>query len=185
MVEPRGLRMKKTNKQLLLAWMMLVMGLIATVVTSLNVKQSIDEDVLREFSFSCDQVTLKIRERLGAYALTLRGGVALFDASHVVSREEWHAYTDTLRAQDSIPGVQGIGFSKVIPRDQLASHVADVRGEGFPDYTVRPDGERSVYTSIVFIEPFRDRNLRAFGYDMYAEPVRRAAMEQARDTGDA
>ncbi len=29
------------------------------------------------------------------------------------------------------------------------------------------------------------RNLRAFGFDMYSEPVRRAAMEAARDTGAA
>src|SRR5690606_16254373 len=32
-------------------------------------------------------------------------------------------------------------------------------------------------------EPFIDRNLRAFGYDMYSEPVRREAMERARDSG--
>ncbi|WP_151447916.1 CHASE domain-containing protein [Lacisediminimonas profundi] len=35
------------------------------------------------------------------------------------------------------------------------------------------------------LEPFRGTNLRAFGYDMFAEPFRRAAMESARDTGRA
>ena len=30
-----------------------------------------------------------------------------------------------------------------------------------------------------------ERNLRAFGYDMFSEPVRRAAMEAARDSGQA
>ncbi|MEI6785409.1 MAG: CHASE domain-containing protein, partial [Verrucomicrobiota bacterium] len=34
-------------------------------------------------------------------------------------------------------------------------------------------------------EPFSDRNLRAFGYDMFSEPVRRTAMELARDTDSA
>ena len=48
---------------------------------------------------------------------------------------------------------------------------------------MRPAGERPLYTSIIYLEPFRDRNLRAFGYDMFSEPVRRAAMEQARDSG--
>ncbi|MBF0417446.1 MAG: response regulator, partial [Magnetococcales bacterium] len=35
------------------------------------------------------------------------------------------------------------------------------------------------------LEPFKDRNLRAFGFDMFSEPVRRAAMEQARDNGNS
>jgi len=79
--------------------------------------------------------------------------------------------------------VQGIGFSQVIPPQQLAAHIAGIRAEGFADYTVRPAGERAIYTSIIYLEPFRDRNLRAFGFDMFSEPVRRAAMEQARDSG--
>ncbi|MDD2759726.1 MAG: hypothetical protein PHH11_05485, partial [Methylomonas sp.] len=77
--------MKKNTKPLLLAWTMLVLGLAGTGVTSFYVKQCIDEDALRQFSFTCDQVTLKIRERLGAYALTLRGGAALFNASAYVT----------------------------------------------------------------------------------------------------
>ncbi|MEI7673864.1 MAG: CHASE domain-containing protein, partial [Deltaproteobacteria bacterium] len=41
--------------------------------------------------------------------------------------------------------------------------------------------DREVYSSIIYLEPFSGRNLRAFGYDMFSEPVRRAAMELARD----
>ncbi|MDD2761231.1 MAG: EAL domain-containing protein, partial [Methylomonas sp.] len=78
----------------------------------------------------------------------------------------------------------GIGYAQLITPDRLAEHIAGVRGEGFPEYNVRPSGERRLYTAIVYLEPFQDRNLRAFGYDMYAEPVRRAAMEQARDSGE-
>lgn len=42
-----------------------------------------------------------------------------------------------------------------------------------------------MYSSIIYLEPFAGRNLRAFGYDMYSEPVRRAAMQQARDENTA
>jgi len=63
----------------------------------------------------------------------------------------------------------------------LQSHIQKVRSEGFPDYNVTPKGERDIYTSILYIEPFSGRNLRAFGYDMFSEPIRRKAMEQARD----
>ena len=168
-----------------LAWIVLALGLLVSVVGGLQVKHIIEQDAVRQFGYRCDQVALKIGERLGAYALILRGGAALFAASRTVDRNEWRAYVETLRASGSVPGVQGIGFAQVIAPDQLAAHVAGIRGEGFPEYSVSPPGERALYTSIIFLEPFRDRNLRAFGFDMYAEPVRRAAMDQARDTGEA
>ncbi|MCQ8104243.1 EAL domain-containing protein [Methylomonas sp. SURF-2] len=177
--------MNKITRQLLLAWTLLSLGLLTTVYGSWWAKQAIDADVLRQFAFACDHVTLKIRERLGAYAMTLRSGAALFDASTLVTRQDWKIFTEALRAQDSIPGVQGIGFAEAIAPERLAGHIARVRGEGFPEYRVHPAGERAFYSAIVYLEPFRDRNLRAFGYDMFSEPVRRSAMEQARDSGQA
>ena len=168
------------------AWLILLAGMLATVFVTVQVKQNIEHEATVQFAFSCDQVTLKIKERLNAYALILRGAAARFSGPvNTVTRQEWQAYVDTLRVQDSIPGVQGIGFAQVIPPNQLASHIALIRAEGFPEYTVRPAGERATLTSIIYLEPFRDRNLRAFGYDMYSDPVRRAAMELARDTGNA
>ncbi len=174
-----------SSRRSLPAWATLGIGLLTTVFISLQVKQGIEQDAVRLFAFDSDQVTLKIQERLGAYALILRGGAALFAGSETVERQEWRAYVETLGAERSVPGVQGIGFAQVIPADQLASHVTRIRSEGFPEYAVRPPGERAIYTSIIYLEPFRDRNLRAFGYDMFSETVRHAAMEQARDTGEA
>ena len=170
-------------KRHLLPWIAFGVGLVLTIVVSLEVKEAVEQEAVDEFAFTSDQVTLKIRERLDAYALTLKGGAGLFAATNAVDRREWQAYVEKLRTQDSVPGVQGIGFSQEIPPHQLAAHIARIRAEGFPDYTVRPAGERALYTSIIYLEPFRDRNLRAFGFDMFSEPVRRAAMEQARDSG--
>ena len=101
------------------------------------------------------------------------------------SREEWQAFVGRLAADRQLEGIQGLGFSKWIPREELAQHIEQVRAEGFPEYTIRPEGERDVYSSIIYLEPFEGRNLRAFGYDMYSEPVRRAAMERARDENTA
>ena len=173
------------SRNTLPAWALLVAALLATVFASLQVKQSIEQEEVRRFAFACDQVVLEIKDRLNAYALILRGGAALFTASKEVDRDAWRAYVETLRAEGSVPGVQGIGFAQVIPASELATHVARIRGEGFPAYTVKPVGNRALYTAIIYLEPFRDRNLRAFGYDMFSEPVRRAAMEQARDSGEA
>lgn len=163
---------------------MLCIGLLATAYVSLHVKHSLEADAAEQFSLISDKVAVKVRDRLDAYALILRGAAGLFAANDTVDRKAWRAYVETLRALRTVPGVQGIGFSKVIAPEQLTHHVTAVRAEGFPDYTVRPPGARDLYTSIIYLEPFRDRNLRAFGFDMFSEPLRRAAMERARDSAD-
>ncbi|MBU0753803.1 MAG: CHASE domain-containing protein, partial [Planctomycetes bacterium] len=124
-------------------------------------------------------------ERINTYRAILRGGVALFAASGEVSREQWRIYEESLRVRETHPGIQGIGFSKVIRPAELRSHIAKIRAEGFPNYTVWPESRRELYTSIIYLEPFDARNQRAFGYDMFSEPVRHAAMEIARDTDRA
>ena len=136
------------------------------------------------FEFRASQIADAIRGRLVDYEQVLRGGVGLFAASELVERREWRAYVEHLRIEQIYPGIQGMGFSLHISADRKASHEEAVRREGFDSYAIRPAGLRPEYTSIVYIEPFEGRNLQAFGFDMFSEPVRRAAMERARDSGE-
>lgn len=165
----------------LLPWALLVAGLAMTSLLALRAYIEIRHDARQDFAFTADSITHKIEDRLHLYRLALNGAAGLFGPSDHVSREEWSGYVEKLRIDANIPGVQGIGFSLLIEPDQLEDHVAAVRAEGFAGYRVWPEGVRPVYSSIIYLEPFRDRNLRAFGYDMYSEPVRRLAMDQARD----
>ncbi len=122
------------------AWLIFAIGLLATVFVSLQVKHEIEINAVKQFSFISDQIALKIQERLGAYSLALRGGAALFAASDTVERQEWKAYVGTLRAQNNVIGMHGLGFNQLIPADQLSKHIASMHREGFSDYTVRPSG---------------------------------------------
>ena len=166
-------------------WAALILGLFVTSIAGYWIKLDIEQDEYRKFAFYCDETRLKIAARLDAHKQTLLGAAALFDSSDEVSRQEWRNYVQRLRSDAHFNGIQGLGFSVLVPAGQLAAHQAQVRAEGFPEYGVRPEGKRDFYTSIIYLEPFNERNLRAFGYDMYSEPVRRAAMAQARDENQA
>jgi PAS domain S-box-containing protein len=139
----------------------------------------------REFTLVCNDIRTKILTRLHAHAQLLRTGSAFFAGSDSVSRNDWKTFIECAKVERNLPGIQGVGFTKIIPANKLSEHIQEVRREGFPDYTVKPSGKRDVYTSIVYLEPFAGRNLRAFGYDMFSEPVRRKAMEVARDSNVA
>ena len=137
------------------------------------------------FDFRVREATANIQNRMDTYQQVLYGTRGLYEASASVDRSEFREYVFSLRLKENFPGNQGVGFSLIIPPDQKDSHMLAVRKEGFPEYNIRPEGDRDPFTSIVFLEPLADRNLRAFGYDMFSEPVRHEAMERARDTDKA
>ena len=125
---------------------------------------------------------MKIDTRLHAHAEFLRAGSAFFEASDTVTRQQWGEFIKKTKIDKNLHGIQGAGFALVVPKNQLQRHIDEIRKEGFPSYAVKPVGKREVYTSIVYLEPFSGRNLRAFGYDMFSDQVRRKAMELSRDS---
>ena len=167
------------------ALLLFVMGLGITGWLVRGVKSMDEAEAKLAFDFDCQRIQARVKERLRAHEQILRSGAAFFADTDGVTREEWHEFAARQNVSQQLPGIQGIGFAMWVPGAQLDAHVGAVRAEGFPEYRVWPEGEREVYTSIVFLEPFVDRNLRAFGYDMLTEPVRRAAMETARDEDQA
>ncbi|WP_054760039.1 CHASE domain-containing protein [Methylomonas koyamae] len=136
------------------------------------------------FEFEVERIASNISERMALHALTLRSAAGVFAASDEVTRNDWREFVEMLELDQNHPGVQGVGYAQWIPAGQLPAHIAQIRAQGFPEYALSPDTPRAHYTSIVFLEPFSGRNLRAFGFDMFSEPVRREAMERARDSGE-
>ena len=164
------------------AYLFLSAGLVLTAATAFYSYQNSKALAEKEFTAECSDIKTKISTRLHAQALLLRGCAAFFSASDSVNRKEWKSYIDGVRIERNLYGVQGVGYSTIIPKNQLQSHIKLVRKEGFPDYKVKPAGEAEIYTSVIYLEPFSGRNLRAFGYDMFTEPIRRKAMELSRDS---
>ena len=170
---------------LLAALFLLVSSLFVTGLISLSTKADLEAVAKQEFDFASNQIAQEVKDRFNAHAQILTSGAALFAASDNISRKEWQAFVQHLTLESKFPGIQGLGYAVTIPAAQLPEHLNQIRAEGFPDYKVWPQGERDFYTAIIYLEPFSKRNLRAFGYDMFTEAVRRTAMERARDSNSA
>jgi PAS domain S-box-containing protein len=164
---------------------LLIIALLATFTAWLYTKKNAENQANDRFQFRIQQTKAAIYDRMLTYEHVLRGGVGLFASTpnSNVNNAAWQAYTAALNINENYPGIQGLGFSRRIFPSELAKHVAEIRKQGHPDYSIRPAGDRAEYTSILFLEPFDQRNQRAFGFDMFSEPTRHAAMEWARDSG--
>ena len=167
------------------AWIVLLIGIFVTGVTWYTSNEFVTHNAELRFEARSQEITNAIHERMAEYEQALWGGIGLFRASNEVDRKEFKQYVESLDLQKNRPGILGIGFSVPLSPDQKEDHIQSIRAEGFPNFTIKPEGERDEYTSIIFLEPFDWRNRRAFGFDMWSNEIRREAMARARDTGDA
>ncbi|NVO03534.1 MAG: CHASE domain-containing protein, partial [Bacteroidetes bacterium] len=173
---------KITFKNSWKAFLALLIGLILTILSAFYIDYDAKVQAKTELTLVCNEIKTKIFTRLQAHAQLLRSASSFFAASDTVTRKEWKSFNEHGNINKNLPGIQGVGFSQIIPKNELQQHIQKIRNEGFPNYTIKPAGERDIYTSIIFLEPFSGRNLRAFGYDMFSEPIRRKAMEISRDS---
>ena len=170
---------------LLLPWLVLAFGLVITFVLQKDALLYKHETQQLSFNHQNIDITRRIEQRLADYEQVLRGARGLLEASQEVTRQEFASYAASLRLGEHYPGIQGIGFSPLIPAQTKSDALQRIHKNDLPDYAIRPAGERPDYAPVLFIEPFSGPNLRAIGYDVYSEPIRRTAMEQARDTDNA
>ena len=166
-----------------IAWLVLAFTLLGQLLILQQLRANSDRAAEQQFELLVGKVTNAIEQRLIDHEQILFGAAGLFAASGEVSPAQWRAYVERQQLADRYPGIQGVGFSKVVRASERDAHEQSIRAEGFTDYRIQPEGERPVYMPIVYLEPFNDRNRAAFGYDMYAEPVRHQAMRQAASTG--
>lgn len=112
----------------------------------------------------------------------------LFAVNQNITRADWRRYIESLQLQKRYPGIYDLIFVRYVPKSERAEFERHVRNDtsigpkGYPDFSIHPEGDRPEYFPIEFTEPFSPIPVQ-FGFDIGSEPVRRQALEQARDTG--
>jgi signal transduction histidine kinase/CHASE1-domain containing sensor protein len=170
---------------LILAGFVFLVSLLLTYGAWSSARRDAATDLASQFDYRTRDLVNTTVRRMAVYEQVLRGTRGFLRGSADVDRQAFAEYFRTQNLQEHFPGIQALGIATIIERERLAAHEAALRAQGFPSYEVHPRPAGAFATSITHIEPFTGRNLRAFGFDMYSEPVRRAAMAAARDTGSA
>jgi CHASE1-domain containing sensor protein len=168
------------------AWLPWLAGVAALALTAVAAFYAATATIARErlqFETIVRHAETEVSQRLAAHVAMLRAGAGLFAASGDVNRAEFHAYVERLDLPRVYPGIQGIGYSVRVDAAEREPLARRMRAEGFEDFRVWPEHERNEYHAIIYLEPLDRRNRAAIGYDMFTEPIRRAAMTLARDSG--
>jgi signal transduction histidine kinase/CHASE1-domain containing sensor protein/ActR/RegA family two-component response regulator len=154
--------MTRTNplSRRILPYLILLLGFCFTfVVYHYFSKLTVEQDRSR-FDRSAQEIQDKVRLRIATSIALLRAGTGLFAASDSVQPNEFKRFVQQIELEKNYKGVLGIGFAR------------------------RINEARKEQIVILYLEPANAPNKSAISFDMATEPVRRRAMEAARDSGN-
>ena len=171
---------------LLLPWLILATMLGATWFVWDHEYQTARKGLRLQFDFALHDAVSRIEQRVASYEQMLLGVQGLFATTGLTNRDAVRNYIETIRLDANFSGIQGIGIIERVPSLQKSAHVANMHRLGFADYRVHPE-ERDLEsdTPLIQIEPYSGHNRIPLGFNSWADPVRRLAMEKARDSGMA
>ena len=166
-----------------LAIFLLVAAVTFVSVTAIESGQSVREQA--ELNRKAQAMVSAIERRAYSNSAFLRAAAALFSAQGDVSGENFRQFVAELRLDADYRGAEGIGWAPAISASQVAE-TERVLGEGrlmpgqiTPSIVEEP---RNQLVPVLFLQPDTLRNRRALGFDMYSEPVRREALDEATRT---
>ena len=169
------------------AWLLLGVGLLATLLASVGAWRQIQSRDEARFIARTEALQAMLLQEFDRYVQVLNSAQALWEIHPPVGQEEWRRYVRSLDLSDSLPGLHALGYVERVPTDRLPGFVEHVRrvesgGGDVPDFQVHAPSAEGEHYVVRWIEPLNS-NRAALGYDLGSEPVRRQAAEQARDSG--
>ncbi len=167
----------------LLFWLVGFVGLFGTLWGWVQVNTSMEANAQDRFQNTARNLTLQIETRLQLYERCLRGVAALYAASKDVDRDEFHAYIQSLNLSKKYPGLIGITYNQWVPESKRPLFLKQLSPTLFPR-GIFPPGLRPQSCVVTYIEPQNSKNLSILGMDIYANPERQEAVDQAILTGN-
>jgi PAS domain S-box-containing protein len=170
------------------ALIVLSLTLVLTGIAWHFTRQSIENSAQSRFEKSVMKASEEIEGRIQTYVDTLLSVHSLFAINENITRADWQKYFQSLELQNRYPGIHTFAFARYVPGSQRAEferHVREDRSldpKGYPDFSIHPEGARPAYYPIEYVEPFSPIP-KQFGFDIGSDPIRRHAVEEARDTG--
>ncbi|MEO6742889.1 MAG: CHASE domain-containing protein [Caldimonas sp.] len=160
-----------------------IIGLSITAGGVVWVRANSEADAHAKFELNVERLLTDVQRRFRQPVYGLRGAAGLYAANRTVSRSGFRDYVQSRNLPSEFPGVLGFGFIQRVMRPNLDEFVALERSDHAPDFDVKNIGHANDLYVIKLIEPLPE-NRPAWGLDVGAEPVRRAAVESALHTGE-
>ncbi|MDA0820631.1 MAG: CHASE domain-containing protein [Proteobacteria bacterium] len=162
----------------------LLILLIVAVITSAAVVAIESSEDQRERVIMREVVQTLVAEldrRSSTTEAYLRAGSALFAAADDVRLPMFRTFSSQLRLDSNARGSEGIGWAEVTNVGQVEAFENAISMEkGFDYKVIRESGAKETrLVPVTFLKPDSEETRAQLGYDLYSDPVMRAAMDEA------
>ncbi|MDO8695817.1 MAG: CHASE domain-containing protein [Pseudomonas sp.] len=165
----------------------------SAIMVLLFIRSSVgeEENLRSRFHQQSKLIATAIKAHFELYSHSVQSIERLFAASQQVSAQEFSAFVANLPS--SYPGVRALSWSLLVSQAQRPAYEAAMIAQGYPGFSISQRNAagnlvsaspRDFYAPVTYIMPAAG-NSQALGYDLASEPIRYAAMQRARDTGEA
>lgn len=163
-----------------------LLAILPGMAMTLAIHSLSERRLYAEFERVADLAVDRVVTRLQQHVVVLRAARGLLSASRGgLARDEFVRFLSSVDIVNELSGVQGIGFARMLATEDAGLAVQEIREHYGIKVSVRPETRESWRTPIVLLEPANARNTAALGFDMYADPIRRSAMDHAIASGEA
>ncbi|MGQ0654574.1 MAG: bifunctional diguanylate cyclase/phosphodiesterase [Betaproteobacteria bacterium] len=172
------------------AWVILLVGVLASVFAWRTLSLEIDHAARTSFDTTVTETRGAVESRLRGYLIVLYGLRGFVQSGAQVDRPAFKRYIDSVRAARGSSGIRSFSYAARVPHHERERFEAAVRSDtsihpgGYPHFQIHPAGARPEYLVVHLLEPFGG-NEASFGLDLTADTVRRASVERARDMDTA
>ena len=158
------------------------LGLTVTAAYNADLASRTRERV--RFDHAVSQAEASIEAVLRRYVALIHA-VRGIGAAHLnMSLDQFRAYVKALDLRKNYPGIEGLGVAVRLRPDQKDEAIRKAQAKVLASFHIWPDSNQSNLCPVVILEPADDHNLATLGYDLFAEPERRAAAQRAVETGE-
>jgi signal transduction histidine kinase len=187
---------RRARRWIALPWVVLAVGSAASLFLYSFVQDAVENMARLRFERHASDTKHVVEARIHAYADILYGLAALFTSERSVSRVQFHRFVESLDLKNRFPGFDVVNYAAYVPAGDKKRFEEAVRRDtsldpgGYPDFAIKPPGNRPEYYAIVYIEPMAGFEF-AFGLDLGANPAvvgsdpraLAALQHSARDSG--
>lgn len=132
-----------------------------------------------------DTVVRELSQRMESYGDLLYASRGLF-ATSPVSRSNWEQFLTAQYVFDRYEGMKVIAYAEIVPEPKKGDYTTRLQQElQNPAFSIYPTSQIQEHAVVTYLQedPATSEYSAAPGYDLMTDPIRKAALEQARLRG--
>ncbi|RZA31944.1 MAG: diguanylate cyclase, partial [Lysobacteraceae bacterium] len=136
------------------------------------------------FDARSEAAAAAIANRIQGYEDIVRASAGVLEARPQMDQAGFSAYVAKLQLAKRHPAMQTLGFARRVAASELPAYLERQRLQHGKDFNLHPANPGNEHLVVDLLYPYLPQMRRLLGTDVSFEPVRRAALQQARDSGE-